>query len=154
LLKENKKLKASIIKRRLEIARTNADNQTSMMEELSKKSSTAACRQKTRPEQRKEVLKSKPINESDGDSSDQQVLDDDIDDEDDIEDSHEDDDKNMEFVLRDFRWKSIAKKNGYLVVQFDNSTVYERADLKTMLHDFPEAVITLCGRNIHDQSKP
>jgi hypothetical protein len=74
-------------------------------------------------------------------SSDQQVLDDDIDDEDDIEDSHEDDDNNMEFVLRDFRWKSIAKKNGYLVVQFDISTVNERADLKTMLHDFPEAVI-------------
>jgi hypothetical protein len=46
LMKEKKKLKASIIKQRLEIARTNANNQTSMMEELSKKSTTASCRQR------------------------------------------------------------------------------------------------------------
>jgi hypothetical protein len=69
-------------------------------------------------------LKSKPTNESDDDSSDQQGLDIDIDDEDDIEDSHEDDDDNMEFVLHDFCWKSIAKKTGYLVVRFDNSTFH------------------------------
>jgi hypothetical protein len=47
----------------------------------------------------------------------------------------------MEFVLPDFRWKSIAKKTGYLVVQFDNSMVNKKTDLKTMLHDFPKAVI-------------
>jgi hypothetical protein len=47
----------------------------------------------------------------------------------------------MEFVLRDFCWKSISKKTGYLVVQFDNSTMNKKANLKAMLHDFPDAVI-------------
>jgi hypothetical protein len=44
-------------------------------------------------------------------------------------------------VVKDFRWKSVAKKSGYLIVRFDNEEVDQQMELKPLLHNYPELVI-------------
>jgi hypothetical protein len=44
-------------------------------------------------------------------------------------------------IVKDFRWKSVAKKGEYLIVRFDDEEVNQQMELKPLLHDYPELVI-------------
>jgi hypothetical protein len=44
-------------------------------------------------------------------------------------------------VVKDFCWKSVARKSGYLIVRFDDEEVDQQMELKPLLHNYPELVI-------------
>jgi hypothetical protein len=44
-------------------------------------------------------------------------------------------------VVKDFCWKSVARKSGYLIVRFDDEETDQQMELKPLLHHYPELVI-------------
>jgi hypothetical protein len=56
-------------------------------------------------------------------------------------DNNDEEEVDKDPVVKDFCWKSIARKSGYLIVRFDNEEANQQTDSKPLLHNYPELVI-------------
>jgi hypothetical protein len=56
-------------------------------------------------------------------------------------DNNDEEEVDKDPVVKDFSWKFIARKSGYLIVRSDNEEVNQQMDLKPLLHNYPELVI-------------
>jgi hypothetical protein len=140
LQKQVLKLQKKIALKNMETAKNKAEQQEGMINVLQKKPVVTNVQRKAVPSGRiggKAAPKDLDATSSgdDDESSDE-------DDDDAVQEAETDsDDDDMDVVVKDFRWKSVEKTKGYLIVRFNDAEMDQKMDLRPLLHDYPEQVV-------------